>query len=522
MYDKTVLSHNERMTDMKFIKKIVTAVLLLAVAASLTGAALAAGYADIPADAWYASAISHVTEKGIFGGYTDGRFGPDDAITREMFVTALGRLAGVEKDSKTTNAFTDVAPDSWSAPYITWAYEHGITNGTTDTTFSPKDSITREQVAVVLDNYLTLTDTEAQNEAEDISTYADADDISAWAQDGVQAMRDHGLMSGNNAGEFKPQDSISRAEAAVVLTRLDEKLTPAAEPEEPDETQPVAEASSPSFSVEVSGYRNPLALVFRTSPGMTTELYVKTGDGGAAPVSIENIVIYPTDLSGDMSWKVTADGAIYPMFLSQHYSFYSTDSSIVSVDTEGTMAVGGAGSAEIVVTCLDDASTVNIPVHVDGAAVDTPEIDAGFASSVQAEIIRLMNAERTAAGLSPLENVLAAQQAADIRAAEFAVNASHTRPDGTMFSTVIGDIGLDGGFHAENGTTYTFAADESPEEVAKGIMDGWMNSAGHRGNILDDFHQSAVVGVHIEDGPAGSYRIYAIQLFSGYTAEKFK
>ena len=77
---------------MKFIKKIATAALTLTVMASLTGAAFAAEYTDIPAGAWYASAVEHVTEHGIFGGYEDGRFGPGDAITREMFVTALGRM----------------------------------------------------------------------------------------------------------------------------------------------------------------------------------------------------------------------------------------------------------------------------------------------------------------------------------------------------------------------------------------------------------------------------------------------
>jgi len=91
-----------------------------------------------------------------------------------------------------------------------------------------------------------------------------------------------------------------------------------------------------------------------------------------------------------------------------------------------------------------------------------------------------------------------------------------------MFSTVLKDIGLEGGFHAENGTTYSFSAEESPESVASGMVAGWMNSAGHRGNIMDSFHLSGVVGVHIEEGSGGSYRMYAVQLFSGYSAEKFR
>jgi len=509
---------------MKFIKKFVTPVLTLALLASLTCAALAAEYTDIPAGAWYESAVQHVTEHGIFGGYGDGRFAPGDAITREMFVTALGRLAGVDQSAGNTSPFTDIDSNRWSAPYISWAYENKITGGTTATTFSPQSEITREQVAVMLNNYLSANDVEPEQKAEDISTYADAGEISSWAEDGVQAMRDHGLMSGDNAKNFNPKDSISRAEAAVVLARLHEQLQPDS-PTQDDapEKEPAPSASSPSFTVSVAGHINPQALIFRLSTGNITELFIKTDTGEASAAAMEGIAIFPSDLSGDMSWKVASDGSIYLMFLPQHYAFRSTDSGVVSVAADGAVDAVGTGSASIVVTCLDDGTSISIPVHVNApSASDPQDIDASFASAVQAEIIRLVNAERTSAGLPALEYITAAQSAADIRVVECASNGSHTRPDGTMFSTVLKDIGLEGGFHAENGTTYSFSAEESPESVASGMVAGWMNSAGHRGNIMDSFHLSGVVGVHIEEGSGGSYRMYAVQLFSGYSAEKFR
>lgn len=508
---------------MKFIKKFATAALMLAVMASLTGAALAAEYTDIPAGAWYASAVEHVTEHGIFGGYGDGRFGPGAAITREMFVTALGRMSGVDENAENHSPFTDIDPDGWSAPYISWAYENKITGGTTATTFSPKREITREQVAVMLHHYLVLNDMEPETQADDISTYADSGEISSWAEDGIQAMRDHGLMSGNNAKEFKPKDSISRAETAVVLTRLHERMQPVFQPQDDPKTEQDTPSAAPSFTVSIDGHSNPQALVFRTSADNVTEVAIQTEGGGTVAASATVISIFPADLGGDMSWKTAPDGSIYPMFLPNHYSLHSSDSGVVSVSAEGRIAVAGSGSAVIEVRCLDDDTVISIPVHVNtGSSAAGQDIDADFVSAVQSEIIRLVDAERISAGLPALEYIAAAQTAADIRAAEFATNGSHTRPDGTMFSTVLKDVGLAGGFHSENGSTYTFNTDESVESIASGIVSGWMNSAGHRGNIVDSFHLSGVVGAHLEQVSGNSYRIYVVQLFSGYGAEKFR
>lgn len=94
-----------------------------------------------------------MVSRELLNGTGETTFSPDTTLTRGMFVTALGRLAGVDPADYSTGKFTDVKADAYYASYVNWAASKGIVSGTTSTTFAPDSQITREQMAVIMENY---------------------------------------------------------------------------------------------------------------------------------------------------------------------------------------------------------------------------------------------------------------------------------------------------------------------------------------------------------------------------------
>ncbi len=168
---------------------------------------------------WAEDNIIFVASRGLLAGTGNNQFSPDTGMTRGMFVTALGRLAGIDPDSYKTGKFTDVKADAYYAPYVNWAAEKGIVNGTSATTFSPDTNITREQMAVIMANYAKKLgyDLPAAHEA---VTFADNAQISSWAEKDVKAMQQAGIMAGKDGNRFDPKGTATCAEVATVLRRF--------------------------------------------------------------------------------------------------------------------------------------------------------------------------------------------------------------------------------------------------------------------------------------------------------------
>ena len=169
----------------------------------------------------------------MFKGVSETSFQPNTPMTRGMFVTVLGRMAGVapEDYSDTYALFQDVPANSYYAPYITWAVRYGIAKGTGDGVFSPNAPVTREQMATFVVRYASIYNYEMVSLGENVvDSFADADKISNFAAESVEAMRQTGILNGRSQGDgtyrFDPKNSTTRAECAVVLQRLDTSLQP--------------------------------------------------------------------------------------------------------------------------------------------------------------------------------------------------------------------------------------------------------------------------------------------------------
>ena len=172
---------------------------------------------------WAKEHILFTVSRGLFSGTSKTTFSPNTTLTRGMFVTALGRLAGIDPADYKNGKFTDVKSNAYYAPYVNWAASKGIVNGTGATTFAPDNKITREQMAVIMKNYADKMGYSIPKTLEAV-TFADNAQISSWAKDAVKTMQQTGVLSGKANNLFDPKGNATRAEAATVLHRFVEVI----------------------------------------------------------------------------------------------------------------------------------------------------------------------------------------------------------------------------------------------------------------------------------------------------------
>ncbi|WP_270810237.1 leucine-rich repeat domain-containing protein [Hungatella effluvii] len=180
--------------------------------------ASAQAFGDI-ASHWAKSDIEYVTSRGLLNGTGKTTFSPDSTMTRGMFVTALGRLAGINPNDYKTSSFTDVKVNAYYAPYVEWAAQKNIVSGTGDKLFSPDLEITREQMAVIMVNYAGKMGYSIASPHKAV-TFADNASISEWAAKDVSIMQQAGVLMGRDGNRFDPQGAATRAEASAVLHRF--------------------------------------------------------------------------------------------------------------------------------------------------------------------------------------------------------------------------------------------------------------------------------------------------------------
>lgn len=176
-------------------------------------------FTDVASDAWYFEAVQYVYDNGLFNGTSTATFSPNTEMTRAMLATVLYRMAGEPSGVGENAPFTDVAMDSWYTDAVAWANENGIVSGYGNGLFGGNDSITREQLVVMLYRYAKFMkhDTAA---AGDLSAFTDAGDASDWAVEALRWAYAEGLITGRTATTIVPQGTATRAEVATLLMRF--------------------------------------------------------------------------------------------------------------------------------------------------------------------------------------------------------------------------------------------------------------------------------------------------------------
>lgn len=165
---------------------------------------------------WAKSAIESAVAKGLFAGTSPTTFHPDQAMNRAMLVTVLYRMEKEPVAEGRGKRFADVSAGAYYAKAVAWASDKGIVAGYSETQFGPEDTITREQLAVILNRYATYKGYNTSKTA-DLAAFQDADQISEWARVPVQWANVMKLLNGRTSTTLAPKGSATRAEVAKIL-----------------------------------------------------------------------------------------------------------------------------------------------------------------------------------------------------------------------------------------------------------------------------------------------------------------
>ncbi|HWR57094.1 MAG TPA: S-layer homology domain-containing protein [Negativicutes bacterium] len=171
---------------------------------------------------WAAGYIGFATEREIFVGTGMGTFSPDFGMTRAMFATVVGRLyerSYGEIKGSGTHAFTDGDYNDYYGKYVDWCVESNVISGYGDGRFGPNDLITREQMAAILYRFADFLGV-LPNDIDSMLNYPDAGAISSWAERAALYCQTTGIISGRTGGVFAPQGTATRAEVATIVQRL--------------------------------------------------------------------------------------------------------------------------------------------------------------------------------------------------------------------------------------------------------------------------------------------------------------
>ena len=169
---------------------------------------------------WAYPGIQYCVTHGIMGGMGDGTFAPTGTTTRAQIVQILYNLEGTPAVSGTT-PFTDLTAN-WYKPAILWAYQNNVVAGTSPTTFAPDQPVTREQIAVILTQYMFhVLKMERTWTPANLSKFPDGAQVSSWAKEAMQDAVALGLINGTKAPDGKayldPQGSAARQQVATIL-----------------------------------------------------------------------------------------------------------------------------------------------------------------------------------------------------------------------------------------------------------------------------------------------------------------
>ncbi|MET3617947.1 hypothetical protein ABID14_001582 [Peptoniphilus olsenii] len=169
---------------------------------------------------WAYNYINQVVERGLMDVY-DNNFYPNKNSTRLDIVKAMAKLENINIEKYKGQSFKDIDKNSEESAYINWARENNIIAGYEDNTFKKDKSISREEIAAILNRYVDNLDKKFDTVSD--KNYIDNSEISDWAKDDVNKATQRNLLEGRDNNKFDPKSNISRGEVAVAITKLFDK-----------------------------------------------------------------------------------------------------------------------------------------------------------------------------------------------------------------------------------------------------------------------------------------------------------
>ena len=173
-------------------------------------------FVDVSKTDWFYNDVKYVWQHDIMNGVSDTKFAPETSMTRAMFVTVLYRLEGSpDVTGMATPPFTDIGAKNfdWAYNAIVWAYNTGVTKGTSATTFAPGVAISRQEIVTMFYRYA------GSPAVSGSPIFGDSSAISSWARNAVQWAKSFGVVNGYPNGNFGPVDATTRGQMAAMIHR---------------------------------------------------------------------------------------------------------------------------------------------------------------------------------------------------------------------------------------------------------------------------------------------------------------
>ncbi|MBQ3183377.1 MAG: S-layer homology domain-containing protein [Clostridia bacterium] len=215
------------------MKNFKTLVSLVLVCASVfgcmifsTSAASVDGFKDLNKNADYYEAVKWAVDNGYMKGMSDKVFSPNTTLTRAQFATLMAGFEGADLNAyKGKKIFNDVKTNAWFATTAAWAYENGIMSGTGNNNFSPNTVITREQIALLVKNYVGFKGIYLEKVTPEVRLLdRGTKRASAWASEAVEYAYKTDYMQLDEGNRFNPKNKVTRAEAATILYSLNNAI----------------------------------------------------------------------------------------------------------------------------------------------------------------------------------------------------------------------------------------------------------------------------------------------------------
>jgi len=175
-------------------------------------------FTDVKLTAWYSSAVQYVKDNGIMSGTSNSTFSPQQKVSRAMVAQVIYAMEG-KPDASGGVEFSDVSSSKWYYDAIRWTASMNIVSGYGNNMYGPEDNVTREQMVAILKKYAAFKNADTSN-GSDLSSFADQSSISKWATESVSWAVAAGLLSGRTDGTLDPKGTATRCEVAQILTNF--------------------------------------------------------------------------------------------------------------------------------------------------------------------------------------------------------------------------------------------------------------------------------------------------------------
>lgn len=177
-------------------------------------------FTDVPKNAWYKPYVDYAVNKGIFSGTSENTFSPNADMTRAQFVRVLANLTGAKLNDNVQTGFSDTPSGKWFTGAVKWAVDNGVAKGTGNGTFNPTGKIDRQQMCVMLVNYVENFKKSTLKKETTAKTFADDKTIAGWAKTAVYKCANAKLVNGVGDNKFAPTVVANRATGATIFTNF--------------------------------------------------------------------------------------------------------------------------------------------------------------------------------------------------------------------------------------------------------------------------------------------------------------